>query len=247
MDVLLWILIGLGGGLAITALAPQMRPRSLSELAWRRVRNMAAGMLGAVAAGYGLVLFDASLSANGLTMALASLAGALWVAGMVEVFASRRRRGESDVPLEREPENTLNTRDTPAYDVARQALVAKLMEDAASHDAGRYVDIGTHLPAIHGAVPQLSPARTRRLELARRFRREWVEARNIGWREGDGEKHIAVADWPRLARVLASDLALDRDSTDRAIVARFADAAPFAASQPIASGSMPVHVAGGPA
>jgi hypothetical protein len=49
MDVLLWILSGLGAGLGVAALLPRMRPHSMSELAWRRVRNMAAGMLGAVA------------------------------------------------------------------------------------------------------------------------------------------------------------------------------------------------------
>jgi len=54
MDVLLWILTGLGAGLAVATLLPRMRLHSMSELGWRRVRNMAVGMLGAVAAGYGL-------------------------------------------------------------------------------------------------------------------------------------------------------------------------------------------------
>ena len=120
MDVLLWILIGLGAGLAVTALAPRMRPYSISELGWRRVRNMAAGMFGAVAAGYGLALFDPSLRASALTMALAGLAGALWVAGIVEVYASRRRRGEMDMSVARQTTDAPNARDTPAYDVARQ-------------------------------------------------------------------------------------------------------------------------------
>lgn len=94
MNVLLWILIGLAAGLAVVALAPNLRPRSVSNPARRRIGALAAGSIGAVAGGYALVLSNPSLRADRLTTALASLAGALWLAGIVEVYSSRRRRGE---------------------------------------------------------------------------------------------------------------------------------------------------------
>ena len=94
MDVALQGLIGLAGGTAVGALMPEMQSLSRSRSAGRRVRAMLAGLVGAVTAVYGLVFFDAAAGADGLTTALASLAGALWLAGIVEVYSSRRRRGE---------------------------------------------------------------------------------------------------------------------------------------------------------
>jgi hypothetical protein len=93
MDVPLAALIGLAGGATVAALMPEIQPPSRSRSAGRRVRAMLAGLGGAVAAGYGLVLFYPR--ADGLTTALASLAGALWLAGIVDVYSSRRRRGEN--------------------------------------------------------------------------------------------------------------------------------------------------------
>ena len=94
MDVLLQGLIGLGGGAAVGALMPEMEAPSVSRLGRRQVRAMLAGLVGAVAAGYAFVMFDRSVGRDGLTTALAGLAGALWLAGIVEVYSSRRRRGE---------------------------------------------------------------------------------------------------------------------------------------------------------
>jgi len=97
MDVVLWILVGLAGGLAVAALAPETGPPTRSATARRGVRDMAAGLVGAVAAGYALVLADEALRADRLTAGLGALAGALWFAGIAEVYASRRRRGEGSV------------------------------------------------------------------------------------------------------------------------------------------------------
>ena len=55
-----------------------------------------------------------------------------------------------------------------------------------------------------------------------RFWRGWTEARDERWRDDEADKLIAVADWPRSARTIASDLALDRDTLEPAIVTRFA-------------------------
>ena len=67
MDVILWILIGLAGGLTVAALAPQMGLPTRSAAAPRRVRGMATGLVGAVAAGSALVLADPAVRADRLT------------------------------------------------------------------------------------------------------------------------------------------------------------------------------------
>jgi hypothetical protein len=224
MDVLLWILIGLAGGLGVAALAPEMSRRSPSESAWRRVRSMAAGAGGAIAAGYGLVRFQPTHRTDSLTTTLAALAGALWLAGIVEVYASRRRRGETSAAAAPARAGSPPATHMPAYDSARQALVAGLLEDALAHEAGRYAEIGRKMPAIRETVSRQDPAWNSRLQLAVGFWNGWSEARGH-WDDDAQRNPIAVGAWPRLARTIASDLALDRDTTDPVIVAHFGRAA----------------------
>ena len=115
MDALLWILIGLAGGLAIAALAPQARQPSRSATGRRHVRAAAVGMVGALAAWYALVLFDPSLRTEGLTTMIGSLAGALWLAAVVEAYASRWRREESTPPARvSDPTGSPTAIETPA-------------------------------------------------------------------------------------------------------------------------------------
>lgn len=224
MDVLLQVLIGLAGGAVVAALMPKIEPPSMSRSARRRVRAMLAGLVGAVAASYGLVLFDPSVRTDGLTTALAGLAGALWLAGIVEVYSSRRRRGEGGESRIAESDGSPSALHTPAYDVTREALVGALLEDATAHEAGRYAEIGRELPSIRHAVARQERSRTSRLDLPLRFWHGWTTARNDRWQGSQGDKPVVLEDWPRFARVIASDLALDRDTTDPAIVGRFAGA-----------------------
>ena len=221
MDVMLWILIGLSAGLAIAALAPEMGPTSLSQSGSRRVRDMAAGMIGAVAVAYAFTRFSPALRVDGLTTAFAALAGALWLAGVVEVYSSRRRAGEDTAQRQPERIGTPSAIELPAYDSARQALVAGLIEDALAHDAGRYAEIGRQLPALRRILSRQNPSPDSRLQVAVRFWRGWTEARDERWRGDEADKLIAAADWPRFARTIASDLALDRDTLEPAIVTRF--------------------------
>ena len=233
MDVMLWILIGLPAGLAVAALAPEMGPRSLSQSARRRVRDMAAGMVGGIAGAYAFTRFAPALRVDGLTTAFAALAGALWLAGLVEVYSSRRRPGEDSELPQPEGSGTRRAIELPAYDAARQALVAGLIEDALAHDAGRYAEIGRQLPAVRATVSRHDPPWNSRLQVALRFWRRWTEARDERWRGREADQHIAVADWPRFARTIASDLALDRDTVEPAIVTSFAYATPWPVSEPV--------------
>jgi len=221
MDLVLWILVGLTAGLAVALVTPAMGPPSRSDSARRRVRAMATGVVGAVAAGYGMYRVESSLPADGLTTALAALAGALWLAGIVEVYSSRRRSGEGRQASNSEATRSPAPIDMPAYDAARQVLVAALIEDALAHEAGQYAGIGRGLPAIRDTLSREDPAWPLRLQLAVRFWGGWTDARDDRWNETGVAKHSTAADWPRFARIIASDLALDRDTMDPTIVTRF--------------------------
>jgi len=233
MDVVRWTLIGLPAGLVIAALAPEMGPRLSSQSGWRRVRDMVAGTVGAIAGAYAFTRFAPALRIDGLTTALAALAGALWLAGVVEVCSSRRRRGEDSELRQPQGSGTPRAIDLPAYDAARQALMAGLMEDALAHDAGRYGEIGRQLSTVRATVSRHDPPWNSRLQVALRFWRRWTEARDERWRGREAGKHIAVADWPRFARTLASDLALDSNTAEPAIVSSFAYATPWAGAEPV--------------
>jgi hypothetical protein len=110
----------------------------------------------------------------------------------------------------------------PEYDTARGALIAGLIEDALAHEAGRYENIGRQLPAIRDAVSRRDPTWNSRMQMALRFWNGWATARDEGWRPSGLDTPVAVGDWPRYARTIASDLARDRDTVDAAVVARFA-------------------------
>jgi hypothetical protein len=228
MDVMLWILIGLAGGLAVAALAPEMGLPTRSAAARRHLRGMAAGLVGAVVAGYAFVLADPALRADTLTAGLGALAGALWFAGIAEAYASRRRRGEGSV-LAAAPAagGTRSAREVPAYDAAREALVTGLLGDAAAHEAGRYTEIGRGMVEVRAAVARQDPAGTPRLQLALRFWGGWSDA-CVG---GPAPSSPPAADWPRLARALAADLALDRATHDPFILAGSDYAAPTLVAQ----------------
>jgi len=152
---------------------------------------------------------------------LIGLAAGLVVAA-VQVYSSRRRAREGSE--QRQPERTdrPSAVELPAYDAARQTLVAGLMEDAVAHDAGRYSEIGRQLPALRDTLSRQNPSSSSRLQVALRFWRGWTDARDKQWRGDEADQRIALADWPRFARTIASDLALDRDTMEPAIVTRFA-------------------------
>jgi hypothetical protein len=221
MDVLLWILIGLAAGLGLGATSSRSGTEQLSEMAGRRIGGMIAGVIGSLAGGYGLLLLRPALRGDGLTTSLAAFAGALWVSWTTHVFATRRRHGEGVGAVD-DGSNARASRnmDMPAYDAARQALVDGLTEDASAHDAGRYAEVGWRFASIRDAVARQDASAVSRLHVALSFWRGWMQARDGRWPvPGAG---IAAADWPRLARRIASDLALDRDVSDPMVRTHFA-------------------------
>ena len=104
-----------------------------------------------------------------------------------------------------------------SYPATRDALVLRLRQDAAAHEAERYDAVGRDFDRVehhfpHGAAPELL-----RLHVALTFWDAWIDARNHGWPRGP----IALDAWPRHARAVADDLEAEREITDAAVLAQF--------------------------
>ena len=221
MDDLLWLLIGLAGGLLLATALPEMVTASRSTRARRHLIVIAAGVVGAMVVARVVAMTLPLAGSDRLTTAAAALAGALWVSGIVGVALARRRRGEdgaADVTAQTpRPVAT----DMPAYDATRQAMVDGLTEDATAHDAGRYEEVGRRFAAARGSIPG-ETARATKLHTALRFWRGWMLARDARWPTLDVPGGIAMSEWPQLARSIASDLALDRELSNPRVRDRFA-------------------------
>ena len=222
MDVMLWLLIGLAGGLTVAALAPQMRLPTRSAAAPSRVRGMATGLVGAVAARSALLLAAPAVRADRLTAGVLALAGALWLASIVDAYSSRRRRGEGGRPPAVEHGGAVSAIAIPAHDAMRQALVDGLIEDALAHEAGRYAEIGRQFPAARDRASRQGVPSNSRLQLASRFWHRSTQACDERWPASQAEQPVSMEDWARYARTIAFALALDRDTMAPAIVSRFA-------------------------
>ena len=98
MDILSWILIGLGAGVTITTLMPASGRGSMNERGWRRIAGAAAGTGGALIGGYGLLLLSPAARGDALSTAVAALAGGLWVSWIANLIVSRRRPGDDVDP-----------------------------------------------------------------------------------------------------------------------------------------------------
>jgi hypothetical protein len=103
-----------------------------------------------------------------------------------------------------------------SYGAARDALVGELLKDAAAHDAGHFDEIGRRSDRME--LPRVGPPELTKLRIALSFWDGWIDARNRGW-QPDG--NIEPAEWPMLARRIASDLAEDREISDARVGARF--------------------------
>jgi hypothetical protein len=224
MDILLSMLVGLGGGLAMSMLMPDIRGGGASAAAWRRVVLAMAGIAGGVAGvGASMLVMPASRG-DGLVMSLAAVAGALWLSWLAAVVVSRRRAEDADGPSPTAPAGTV--RDMPAYDAARHALVEHLLDDAIAHEAGLYGNVGRELTIVEEAMPRSGGREREKLYIALAFWHSWIAARDRRWQRNLGPSLVARDEWPGLARRVVSDLAADREISDERLLAQFAYAAP---------------------
>jgi hypothetical protein len=223
MDDALGLLIGLAGGLLLAVAFPRAAMASAARSVQRQVIVTLTGGIGGVLAARALVLLDPRTASDSLTTAAAALAGALWVAGAVGITLARRRHGDDEDAdmlahaIARAPLRG------PTYDATRQAMVDGLTDDATKHDAGRYAEVGRQFASVWRLMPD-DCAETTKLYTALRFWRGWMQARDASWPTYEDPGDIGVAEWPQLARTIASDLALDRELSSPRIRGRFAQA-----------------------
>lgn len=104
------------------------------------------------------------------------------------------------------------------YATVRAALVQHLLEDATAHEAGRVDAVGRRFDAMERSLPRGGAPELTKLRIALTFWDAWIDARNAGW---PSSVDIHQAEWPRLARLIASDLAGDRQITNPRVLERF--------------------------
>ncbi|MEO8575861.1 MAG: hypothetical protein ABI556_04135 [Gemmatimonadales bacterium] len=104
-----------------------------------------------------------------------------------------------------------------SYTEARDVLVAQLRKDTEAHDAGQYDAVGRRFDAVEHRFPSGTAPELGKLHIALTFWDGWVHARNHGWPPGP----IVVAEWPQLAREVASDLEADREITSAKVLEHF--------------------------
>src|ERR671914_499835 len=104
------------------------------------------------------------------------------------------------------------------YRSSRDSLVGALLNDAAAHEAGRFDAIGQRFDGIERDLPRGTAPALGRLRVALAFWSGWIDARDGKWEVGGD---IPKAEWPMLARRLASDLAADHKISESRVSARF--------------------------
>ena len=104
-----------------------------------------------------------------------------------------------------------------AYTEARDKLAMHLRQDATAHEAEQYDAIGRRFDALEHQFPRGTAPELGRLHIALTFWDGWVHARNHGWPPGP----IGVAEWPALARSVATDLEGDREPTADKVLQNF--------------------------
>ena len=101
---------------------------------------------------------------------------------------------------------------------ARDLLVEYLLTDATAHDAGRFDEIGRRFDSFEHRFPLGDEPPIGELHIALTFWDAWIDARNHGWQTTAG---IQPAEWPELARAIASDLRENRPIQSARVRAQF--------------------------
>jgi hypothetical protein len=101
-----------------------------------------------------------------------------------------------------------------SYGAARDALVSALLEDALAHDAGHFDEIGRR--AAHVVLPDGDEPALTNLRVALSFSATWLDAMTSDPQSSEG---VTKAEWPILARQIASDLSADREISDSRAIA----------------------------
>jgi hypothetical protein len=221
VDAFLWIVIGLAGGAGVTTLMPRPEGRAISDLAKGKVVALIAAVLGGIGGGTLIRLLDPNPPAGSLTAAVGALAGGLLGSWISSIVSFRRRPGEGDEwrlagpsAIEVQASASARTRDE-----TRKALVRHLLDDATAHDTERYADLGQHLDVMQQSMSVADEPEPTNIRVAVVFWSGWIRARNLDWNRDDG---VDKAEWPGLAREIATDLSVDRDISNQRVRSLFA-------------------------
>jgi uncharacterized membrane protein YeaQ/YmgE (transglycosylase-associated protein family) len=208
VDTLGWIVVGLGAGALVS--------RLMLYTGDRRIPGAVLGMVGAFLGATGVRLLAPGAAGDAVTSLVAALAGAIGLTFAVSVVTSGRGRTRAaEAARDAQPEERA---DMLTYDETRDALVEQLLADATAHDAKRYDEVGRRFDALERKFPRGPAPELAKLRIALTFWDGWIDARNLGWQSSGG---IRKAEWPGLARGVASDLAEDREISDLTVRGRF--------------------------
>lgn len=103
------------------------------------------------------------------------------------------------------------------YVAARDTLATQLRNDARSHRAGQYDEIGRRFDRLEHEFPVGTEPALGKLHIALTFWDGWIDARNNGWPRGPISEH----EWPDLAESVAADLEGDKDISHPVVLDRF--------------------------
>ena len=104
------------------------------------------------------------------------------------------------------------------YPEAKQLFVDGLTRDAIAHESGQFRDVGEGFDNLDYELPRNQGAEFDKLFIALNFWDGWIDARNHDWKYYQG---IKQADWPRLARSIASELSQDKEISDPLVLEHF--------------------------
>ena len=114
----------------------------------------------------------------------------------------------------------LGVKDNPMlnYPEAKRVFVDGLTRDAIAHESGRFRNVGEGFDNLDCKLPRNQGAEFDKFFIALNFWDGWIDARNHDWKYYQG---IRQADWPRLARSIASDLSRDKEISDPLVLEHF--------------------------
>src|SRR6266568_2607216 len=108
---------------------------------------------------------------------------------------------------------------TMTYDQVRMLIADALERAATAHEARRYRELAPILKQVDVPATRGEGSSFAKIGIALNFFDGWVEAAD---RQGHYYDGISQADWPRLARVVATALRTDRDIPVPVVLQHFA-------------------------
>lgn len=104
------------------------------------------------------------------------------------------------------------------YDQAREHMIRGISSAAIAHESDNLSSIDHGYEEIDAVLPRVSDERFDKLHIVLNFWDGWIDSRNHNWMNYTG---IGKDDWPRLARILISDLEHDKEVSETSVLKHF--------------------------